>query len=100
MHPVAAPDHRFRPVAPGLPPLRALVQENHLTASDFIWPVFVRDGVGLREPINAMPGVARLSVDLVVEAAQEAAELGIPAICLFPYTDARLKTLDCERREP
>ncbi len=95
MHPVAAPDHRFRRLR-GSAPLRALVQENHLTASDFIWPVFVRDGVGLREPIHAMPGVARLSVDLVVEAAQEAAELGIPAICLFPYTDARLKTLDCE----
>ena len=78
------------------PALRALAQENSLSVGDLIWPVFLRDGVDLREPIHSMPGVARLSVDLVVKAAEEAAGLGIPAICLFPYTDASLKTDGCE----
>ena len=75
--------------------LRALTQEVRLSVGDLIWPVFVRDGVGLREPVASMPGVERLSVDLVVEAAALAADLGIPAICLFPYTDPALKTADC-----
>ncbi len=76
--------------------LRALAQENTLSVNDLIWPVFVRDGVGLREPIASMPGVDRLSVDLVVKAAEEAASLGIPAICIFPYTDPSKKTEGCE----
>lgn len=75
--------------------LRDLVQENTVTPADFIWPVFVRDGEGVKEPIPSMPGVFRLSVDLVVEAAREAHALGIPVICLFPYTDPALKTEDC-----
>ncbi len=75
--------------------LRDLVQENTVTPADFIWPVFVRDGEGVKEPIPSMPGVFRLSVDLVVEAAREAHVLGIPVICLFPYTDPALKTEDC-----
>ncbi|MCX7289360.1 MAG: porphobilinogen synthase [Rhodobacterales bacterium] len=75
--------------------LRDLTQEVRLSTSDLIWPVFVRDGTGLREPIASMPGVDRLSVDLVVEAAQMAQGLGIPAICLFPYTDPARKTADC-----
>lgn len=75
--------------------IRTLVRENTLTPADFIWPVFVRDGIGVVEPIPSMPGVNRLSVDKVVEAAAEAAALGIPAICLFPYTDPALKTADC-----
>jgi porphobilinogen synthase len=77
------------------PALRALVSENTLSPADFIWPVFVRDGDGVVEPIPSMPGVNRLSVDKVVEAAREAHALGIPAICLFPYTDPSLKTKDC-----
>ncbi|MGL6209179.1 MAG: porphobilinogen synthase [Paracoccaceae bacterium] len=77
------------------PALRALAQENSLCIGDLIWPVFLRDGVNIREPIASMPGVARLSLDLVVKAAEEAAGLGIPAICLFPYTDPALKTVDC-----
>ncbi|SNT25528.1 porphobilinogen synthase [Antarctobacter heliothermus] len=77
------------------PALRALVQETTLSPADFIWPVFVRDGEGVVEPITSMPGVNRLSVDKVVEAAAEAHALGIPAICLFPYTDPALKTEDC-----
>lgn len=75
--------------------IRALVQETTLSPADFIWPVFVRDGEGVVEPIHSMPGVNRLSVDKVVEAAREAHALGIPAICLFPYTDPALKTADC-----
>ncbi|AWI85584.1 delta-aminolevulinic acid dehydratase [Alloyangia pacifica] len=77
------------------PAIRALTQQTLLTPGDFIWPVFVRDGEGIVEPIASMPGVNRLSVDKVVEAAREAHALGIPAICLFPYTDASLKTEDC-----
>jgi len=75
--------------------IRALVSENNLSVSDLIWPVFVRDGDGVEEPVTSMPGVMRRSVDRVVEAAREAADLGIPAICLFPYTDPALKTPDC-----
>jgi len=76
--------------------LRALTQEVSLTVGDLIWPVFVRDGVNVREPIASMPGVDRLSVEHVVEAAATAQDLGIPAICLFPYTDPALKTPGCE----
>ncbi len=96
MRPISAPAPlaRFRRLR-RTPALRALAQENTLSAGDLIWPVFVRDGFGVTEPIASMPGVNRLSVDLVVEAAQEAASLGIPAICLFPYTDPALKTDDC-----
>jgi porphobilinogen synthase len=76
--------------------IRALVQENTLSVGDLIWPIFVRDGEGIAEPVSSMPGVNRLSVDKIVEAAREAADLGIPAICLFPYTDPALKTETCE----
>ena len=75
--------------------IRNLVAENTLTAADLIWPVFVRDGEGVEEPVPSMPGVVRRSVDKVVEAAREAHDLGIPAICLFPYTDASKRTADC-----
>src|SRR5690554_6849970 len=66
--------------------LRSLSAENTLSANDLIWPVFVRDGENMQEPVPSMPGVNRLSVDRVADAAREAADLGIPAICLFPYT--------------
>ena len=75
--------------------LRDLVRENSLNVGDLIWPVFVRDGESVEEPIASMPGVVRRSVDKIVDAAHEAADLGIPAICLFPYTDPALKTEDC-----
>ncbi len=75
--------------------IRALVQENSLSVGDLIWPVFLRDGTDVVEPVPSMPGVSRLSVDNVVKAAREAASLGIPAICLFPYTDPAKKTEDC-----
>ncbi len=76
--------------------LRDLTQENRLSVKDLIWPVFIRDGKDMVEPIASMPGVPRLSIDRVVMAAEEAATLGIPAICLFPYTDPALKTETCE----
>jgi porphobilinogen synthase len=73
---------------------RRLVAENTLSPADFIWPVFVIEGENRREPVASMPGVERLSVDLVVKAAQEAAHLGVPVIALFPQTPAALKTED------
>ena len=96
MRPISGPTltTRFRRMRRS-PALRALAQENTLSVNDLIWPVFVRDGHGVREPIASMPGVARLSVDLVVDAAREAEGLGIPAICLFPYTDPASRTVDC-----
>lgn len=63
---------------------RRLVQENRLSVDDLIWPVFVCDGDNRRDPVAAMPGVARLSVDQVADAAARAAALGIPAIGVFP----------------
>lgn len=77
------------------PAIRALVAQNTLSPGDFIWPVFVREGDDIQEPVPSMPGVVRRSVDRVVEAAREAHALGIPAICLFPYTDAANRTEDC-----
>jgi len=73
---------------------RRLVAENTLSAADFIWPIFLVDGKKRREPIPSMPGVERLSVDLAAEAAEEASELGIPVLALFPYTDEKHKTHD------
>jgi porphobilinogen synthase len=70
---------------------RRLVREHHLTTADLIWPLFVVDGENKRAPIASMPGVERLSIDLIVAAAEEAASLSIPAIALFPYTDMSLR---------
>jgi porphobilinogen synthase len=75
--------------------LRALARENHLSVNDLIWPVFICDGDNIEHPVPSMPGVMRRSIDKLVEAARHAADLGIPAICLFPYTDPALKTADC-----
>ncbi len=74
--------------------MRSLVQENHLHVSDLIWPIFIRDGENIEEPVTSLPGVSRLSIDKAVLAAETAANLGIPAIALFPYTDGTLKTAD------
>ena len=73
---------------------RRLVRENTLTADDLIYPLFVVEGEGRREPVASMPGTDRLSVDLLVEEARVAAGLGIPAVALFPHIDAALKTAD------
>ena len=77
------------------PAVRALVRENALEPGDLIWPVFVRSGEGIEEPIPSMPGVMRRSVDKVVEAAAEADALGIGAMCIFPYTGIEERTEDC-----
>jgi porphobilinogen synthase len=76
--------------------LRRLSRENELSVNDLIWPVFVMEGRDAEHAIPSMPGVARLTLDRVVRAAEEAATLGIPAICLFPYTEPALKTEACE----
>jgi porphobilinogen synthase len=73
---------------------RRLVAEHRLSPSDLIWPMFVVDGDTQRIPIASMPGVERLSVDLIVEAAREAERLGIPAIALFPFTDPKKRSED------
>ncbi len=73
---------------------RAMVRENTLTPADLIWPVFVIEGRGRTEAVASMPGVTRYSVDLIVEKVAEAAELGIPAVALFPNTPPGLRTAD------
>jgi porphobilinogen synthase len=73
---------------------RRLVAESVLTPADLIWPIFVIDGANRREPVASMPGVDRISVDLVPAAVDEATKLGIPVIALFPYTDPSRKTDD------
>src|ERR1700722_16300275 len=73
---------------------RRLVGESGLGPPVFIWPLFVVEGQRKREPVASMPGVDRLSVDLIAAAAEEAAGLGIPTLALFPYTDPSLKTAD------
>jgi porphobilinogen synthase len=70
---------------------RRLVRENRLTADDLIWPLFLMDGAGRRQPVGSMPGVERLTVDEAVREAERAANLHIPAIVLFPYTDPALR---------
>ena len=76
--------------------LRRLTRQTSLSVDDLIWPVFVRDGEGIEEPVSSMPGVLRRSVDLIGASAREAQAMGIPAICIFPYTDPALKTELCE----
>ena len=72
--------------------VRRLVAENRLGVEDLIWPVFVQEGAGARQPVSSMPGVDRLSIEALVDAAGEAAELGVPAIALFPVVPANLKS--------
>jgi len=73
---------------------RALHRETELTPADLIWPLFVTEGSGVEEPVAALPGVSRWSVDRVVERAREAVELGIPVIALFPNTQADRRSDD------
>jgi porphobilinogen synthase len=74
--------------------MRAMLAENRLHPSDFIWPLFICDGRDREEPIGALPGVSRWSVDRLGERAREAASLGIPCIALFPNTPEQLRTED------
>ncbi|MBS9403138.1 porphobilinogen synthase [Halomonas sp. TRM85114] len=71
---------------------RRLMRENTLTPADLIWPVFVLEGEGQREIVPSMPGVERLSLDLLIEEAREAFELGIPALALFPVVGPNHKS--------
>ena len=73
---------------------RALMRENTVTASDLIYPVFILDGENQRQQVASMPGVERVSVDLLLKVAEEAVSLGIPVLALFPVVDASLKTYD------
>jgi len=73
---------------------RAMMRENTLTASDLIYPVFILDGQNQRQQVASMPGVERVSVDLLLKVAEEAVALGIPVLALFPVVDAALKTYD------
>jgi porphobilinogen synthase len=73
---------------------RRLVRETRLTVDDLIWPIFIVDGEGVRQPVASMPGVERLSVDQAVIEARRGAELGIPVLALFPYTDPGLRDAD------
>lgn len=73
---------------------RRLMREHRLTADDLIYPVFVLEGEGQREAVASMPGVERLSIDLLVELAGELVELGIPAVALFPVTPPECKSDD------
>ena len=68
---------------------RRLVAETKLSVDDLIWPVFVQEGTNARTPVESMPGVDRLTVDLFVEAAKQARDLGIPAIAIFPGDRSR-----------
>ncbi len=70
---------------------RRLVREHRLSADDLIYPVFVQDGKGKRQAVPSMPGVERLSLDLLLPVAEECVQLGIPVMALFPVIDARLK---------
>ena len=73
---------------------RNLVREHALTPHDLIYPVFVLDGHQRREAVASMPGVERLSLDLLLPVAEECVQLGIPVMALFPVIDASLKTVD------
>ena len=75
---------------------RALVRETLLSPSDLILPVFVVEGENTREPISSMPGVHRLSIDLLIQEAKEVDELGIPAIAIFPVVNEDKKSLLAE----
>ncbi|SHI04410.1 porphobilinogen synthase [Ferrimonas marina] len=75
---------------------RRLVSENQLSAADLIYPVFVLEGNARREAVPSMPGVERLSIDLLLEEAAELVALGVPALALFPVTPSELKSLEAE----
>jgi porphobilinogen synthase len=73
---------------------RDLVREHRLSPADLIYPVFVLDGQNRREPVGSMPGVERLSLDMLLPVAEDCVKLGIPVMALFPVVDPSLKTPD------
>jgi porphobilinogen synthase len=90
--PVPAPFPLSRPRRLRASPwIRDMVAEHRLSPADLIWPIFVREGEGVEEPVPSLPGIARLSIDRALAAAAEAVALGIPCLALFPFTEARHK---------
>ena len=75
---------------------RRLMRENRLSVDDLIWPLFVCEGEGVRDPVPSMPGVDRVSIDQLLIEAGRAVELGIPALVFFPVIDAAKKSLQAE----
>jgi porphobilinogen synthase len=73
---------------------RTLMRENNISVSNLIYPMFVIEGKGVRQDIESMPGIQRLSIDELIKDASECHQLGIPAIAIFPYIDKKLKTDD------
>src|SRR5690606_10579090 len=73
---------------------RRLMRESTLTPDDFIYPMFVLEGRNQREAVASMPGVERVSIDLLLKAAEELVALGIPMVALFPVTPPEAKSLD------
>ncbi len=73
---------------------RRLMRENHLTVDDLIYPMFILEGEGQREAVASMPGVERVSIDLLLKEAQELVALGVPMVALFPVTPQACKSLD------
>ena len=73
---------------------RTLMRENNISVSNLIYPMFVIEGTGIRQDIESMPGIQRLSIDELIKDASECDQLGIPAIVIFPYIDKKLKTDD------
>ncbi|MCA9217732.1 MAG: porphobilinogen synthase, partial [Planctomycetales bacterium] len=76
--------------------IRGLVRENTLTVNDLIWPLFVQEGTNAKTEVASLPGVKRLSIDLIVDAVDGAVKLGIPSVAIFPATDPNLKTPEAE----
>jgi porphobilinogen synthase len=75
--------------------MRRMVSETVISPDDLIYPMFICDGAKVTDPISSMPGVNRLSIDMAVEMANHAANIGIPVIALFPYTDKKNKNKTC-----
>ncbi|WP_206198630.1 porphobilinogen synthase [Zoogloea dura] len=75
---------------------RRLMREHRLSADDLIYPVFVLEGEGIVQPVPSMPGVSRMSLDKLLEVAEEAVSLGVPALALFPVIDSERKSLGAE----
>ena len=73
---------------------RRLVQENQLSSNDFIYPVFLLEGKNRQEEVKSMPGVSRVSLDLLLPIAEDCVKLGIPVMALFPVISSELKTAD------
>lgn len=90
------PESRLRRMR-STPFIRNLMAETRLTVDDLIYPVFIIEGKNIREPIVSMPGIARISIDILLKEAKELLKLGIPAIALFPVVPASEKSAGAEK---